>query len=316
MQNYVAEHVGHIGSFAIDLGDFADQYSLSTAAAANDYEATVIAKGNLRYILGIPLAAAIQQAHDRFQRIAKPIPTDVRSELLKRGFTTTVLDRARYAVGTVEIALPNFVGKFERYFEHQDMAVTVDNIIVFPREPGSYAESCTWWAHEMTHVKQYTEMGVEAFAYSYSNDVVHGKKYMNIQLEADAFANADKVTDGNQCTAQLAGDLAVRLQAEKSLDASNKTTDTTHYFTNILQRGEKYIARVTIPSSDIPGIFLITDKSRIIAVNPITGEGIAVGHATVPPVPNPKHYAWIFDLPGKKYDYGVTSDGRAESLNH
>jgi hypothetical protein len=317
MHNYVSAHIGHVGSFVIDLGDFAEHYSLSTAATTNDYAAMVIAKGNLRYILGIPLAAAIHEANDRFSGVAQPIPPDVRKELLKKGFTTKVLDRARFAVGTLEIALPNFVGKYEKYFQHQDMAVTVDNIIVFPRNPGTtYAENCTWWAHEMTHVKQYTEMGVEAFAYSYSNDILHKKSYQNIQLESEAIANADKITNGNRCTNQLAGDLELRLKVENNLSSTKKTTDTTHYFTNILKPNENYIARVTIPSADIPGIFLITDKSRIIAVNPITGEGIAAGHAITPPLPNPKHYAWIFDLPGKQYDYGVTRDGYAESLNH
>lgn len=316
MHNYVTDRVPHAAAFVLDLGDFMEHYSESTTITTNEYAAMVIAKGNLRYILGIPLAAAIREAKDRFTAIAQPIPADVKQELLKRGFDAKTLEVARYAIGSLEIALPNFVSQYEKYYQHQDMAVTVDNIIVFPKDPGTkYIENCTWWAHELTHVKQYRELGINGFAYSYSRDILHGKSYQDIEMESLAIANATRITNGNNCTSDLMAFLALREKSENSLSTTNKVPGNIHYFTNILAPNEKYLAKVMIPTTEIAGIFLITNMSRIIAVNPITGEGLVAGHAMVPPKPNLQHYAWIFDMPGKTFDYGVTTQGTVQKLS-
>jgi hypothetical protein len=85
MHNYVADRVGHVASFVMDLGDFAEHYSLSSAVTTTTYADMVIEKGNLRYILCIPLAAAIRKAKDRFTCKDKshPIPSDIKDELVK-----------------------------------------------------------------------------------------------------------------------------------------------------------------------------------------------------------------------------------------
>ena len=47
-------------------------------------------------------------------------------------------------------------------------AITLGEVIAF--SDGMQAEDVEVWAHELTHVTQYEQLGIETFAFEYSND--------------------------------------------------------------------------------------------------------------------------------------------------
>lgn len=123
-------------------------------------------------LVGVPLAGVINSAHAQYERIAQPLPDHVKA-MLRGHFPEEVLESARYAIGEADLSLPAAINGSQRLFGSapQGHAVTLDNIIVFSREPGN---NYGWWAHELHHVVQYREWGVTGFARRYTlqwNDV-------------------------------------------------------------------------------------------------------------------------------------------------
>jgi hypothetical protein len=68
----------------------------------------------------------------------------------------------------------------------QDNAVSIDNLIIFSREPTfASGTDARWWAHELGHHLQYGRLGgIEGFARAYVLDFQ--------KLEADAERYGDK----------------------------------------------------------------------------------------------------------------------------
>ena len=100
------------------------------------------------------------------------IPPEIRAALA--GYVPEpVLDRVRWREGASEISLPQNMIRFG----HAD-AVTLDDVIVF--EEGTTAlEDPKFWAHELKHVMQFEEWGVEGFATRYlsNNNAVENEAY-------------------------------------------------------------------------------------------------------------------------------------------
>ncbi|WP_339498733.1 eCIS core domain-containing protein [Pseudomonas silesiensis] len=94
----------------------------------------------------------------------QPIPPHIREQLL-RWYDPGVLDAARYKVSDN--------GQFSAataMLQNPDVgAVTLIDIILF-RDAQSAEQNIALWAHELKHVQQYQEWGVEGFAQRYTQD--------------------------------------------------------------------------------------------------------------------------------------------------
>ena len=94
----------------------------------------------------------------------QPIPPHIREQLL-RWYDPSVLDAAHYKVSDN--------GQFSAataMLQNPDVgAVTLIDIILF-RDAQTAEQDIALWAHELKHVQQYQEWGVEGFAQRYTQD--------------------------------------------------------------------------------------------------------------------------------------------------
>ena len=116
--------------------------------------------------LSIPLAAAIRDIRKNILEDAQPIPDDLQ-KLYALIIPKIVLQNARYVVGDLKILLPSSVLPSKQMFG-KDFATTIGNIIVFSREPDlNDPADMDWWTHQLHHVYQYKNWGIDLFAYRY-----------------------------------------------------------------------------------------------------------------------------------------------------
>lgn len=94
----------------------------------------------------------------------QPIPPHIREQLL-RWYDPSVLDTARYKVSdNGQLSAANAM------LQNPDVgAVTLIDIILF-RDAQTAEQDVALWAHELKHVQQYQEWGVEGFAQRYTQD--------------------------------------------------------------------------------------------------------------------------------------------------
>ena len=124
------------------------------------------------------LATAIRFSRGQaLNRGTQPIPSQVRQELAAY-FPQQILDKVRWTTAdgiSIDGALKNWF--------NQEGAVTLDDVIVF--SSGNLTSNVELWAHELTHVLQYSQLGVETFAFQYS---------FNFDgMEAQARQNASRI---------------------------------------------------------------------------------------------------------------------------
>jgi Domain of unknown function (DUF4157) len=132
---------------------------------------------------GAYLAEAIRISRNTHWGSAQPIPPAIRSALAPY-FPANVLDGARYRVKSGAISLPAAVNVLNK-----GNAVTLDDLIVF--DSAAQTQDLELWAHELTHVVQYKNMGVESFANIYSMTGGQG-------LEQQARENAATIMKATQ----------------------------------------------------------------------------------------------------------------------
>lgn len=106
-------------------------------------------------------AASLTRSRDAAREAAKPIPDTVRREL-EPFFPSEMLDTVRYTVGDTT---PDGVAGFAMR-NGNAIAVTLIDTIVFGNE--AYVDNTALWAHELHHVEQYRDWGVEGFAERYA----------------------------------------------------------------------------------------------------------------------------------------------------
>lgn len=94
----------------------------------------------------------------------QPIPPHIREQLL-RWYDPSVLDAASYKVSdNGQFSAANAM------LQNPDVgAVTLIDIILF-RDTQTAEQDIALWAHELKHVQQYQEWGVEGFAQRYTQD--------------------------------------------------------------------------------------------------------------------------------------------------
>jgi hypothetical protein len=109
---------------------------------------------------GAYLAEAIRISRNTHWGSAQPLPAEVKSALAPY-FPANVLNGARYRVKSGAISLPAAINLLNK-----GNAVTLDDLIFF--DSATQTQNVELWAHELTHVVQYKNMGVESFANVYS----------------------------------------------------------------------------------------------------------------------------------------------------
>ncbi|WP_248807394.1 DUF4157 domain-containing protein [Pseudomonas sp. MWU13-2100] len=111
------------------------------------------------------LALWLTQAHAEAAKAdIHPIPAHIREQLL-RWYAPGVLDAVRYKVGD-----NGQLSAATAMLQNPDIgAVTLIDIIIF-RDAKSAEQNVALWAHELRHVQQYQEWGVQGFAQRYTQD--------------------------------------------------------------------------------------------------------------------------------------------------
>lgn len=134
---------------------------------------------------GSQLAAAIRYSAAQARFGAHPIPPDIKRSLATY-IATDILDKAVWTIFDPQrISLDSFIMK--NHLANVS-AVTLDNVIVFRHSFYATTEGLPLWAHELVHVMQYSNMGVEAFAnlYSYNSQELENPAYeMQHRVEND-----------------------------------------------------------------------------------------------------------------------------------
>lgn len=94
----------------------------------------------------------------------EPIPLDIRVQL-EPWYDFQVLDAVRYQVGN-----PEQLDAASAFLQNPDVAaVTLVDVIVF-RNAADARDNVALWAHELKHVQQYQEWGVDDFAARYTRN--------------------------------------------------------------------------------------------------------------------------------------------------
>ncbi len=126
-------------------------------------------------IVSDTLAAAMQRSRDVVRANSKPIPEEVKKELIPF-YPEELLKNVRYAIGDTS---PSGIAGFA-IRNGNAAAVTLIDTIVFKDE--SYVGSLGLWAHELHHVQQYNDWGLSGFAARYA--------FGWAEVEAEASARA------------------------------------------------------------------------------------------------------------------------------
>lgn len=120
--------------------------------------------------LGNPLALWVQASRDSAIGQAQPVPNHIRQQLISRGVDAAIIDHARWQIDNNGFF--NLGGLTVRYgdrFPNNDpQAIVLVDLIVF--SPNADVNDLGLWAHELWHVKQYREMGVQDFSIRYARN--------------------------------------------------------------------------------------------------------------------------------------------------
>lgn len=116
--------------------------------------------------LAMPLAAALRDAYNQQINGAKPFPKEV-IDTLSPILPPDILLAARFTTNNLRITLPSAINQGNLLFDNEH-AVTVDNLIIFTKEPDfDDIDDLVFVSHELFHVKQYKDWGVDKFAFNY-----------------------------------------------------------------------------------------------------------------------------------------------------
>jgi hypothetical protein len=291
----VASKTGAPGKFVFDVGTF--QYNLTNQLVRSGgyAAASILSQQNPLQLTAAPLAAAIRAARERHSANAQPLPPDVLQGLAPY-FSPSVLARARFAVGTVEITLPSLIGNGARFLSG-DYAVVVDDIIVFNTQPPSFSASPGWWVHEMTHVRQYQTWGVDRFAWEYL-------RTFGSEVEGEANSQA---AAAQRAATSAAGVSSMSMSGTGILPAApfGAQGQVATAF-----QSEYFVAQCVFANQAYYVHILVTNTNRVIMTDATNGQWSQIGWATPPLLPN---VAWTLTTPNWKYAVGF--DGTILTVN-
>lgn len=127
-------------------------------------------------IIARTLAASLTRSRDMARTNSHPIPDDIRAALAGY-YPENLLDTVRYSVGDTT---PDGVAGFA-IRNGNAAAVTLIDTVVFSED--RHIKNLALWAHEIHHVYQYAEWGLDGFAERYA--------FNWNMVEADARARAE-----------------------------------------------------------------------------------------------------------------------------
>lgn len=137
--------------------------------SASQYASMVVKGQDPKMLLAVPLATAIRAARDQHYPTAKPLPQYIKNRF-KGFYPKKVLDTARYTVGQIELTLANALNEGTKLRTGRANANVMGDVIIFGKQPATNNDDdLFWWAHELHHVQQYSEWGIDKFAYIYLN---------------------------------------------------------------------------------------------------------------------------------------------------
>lgn len=111
--------------------------------------------------LGAPVAAWILASREAaLSAGVSPMPAEIRNQLTPL-FPPSLLDRVRYKTGS------GFIGTLQWFRSEMEGkgAITLVDVIVFANP--DRVNNLSLWAHELEHVRQYDQLGVDGFAQAY-----------------------------------------------------------------------------------------------------------------------------------------------------
>ena len=125
--------------------------------------ASQITMGQLQFganTLATAFSSALQRSRDAARADSRPIPKAIR-EALEPFYSDDLLAKVRYSIGDTS---PAGVAGFA-IRNGNAAAVTLIDTIVFKDD--LYTQNLALWAHELHHVEQYRDWGLEGFANRY-----------------------------------------------------------------------------------------------------------------------------------------------------
>lgn len=119
---------------------------------------------NLENPVGLAVAAAIRSAKAQASEGARMMPAYVHQRL-QPFFAEDILQSVRYnTFDSTRIALDSAT----MMLNNDAGAITLDDVVVFRDE--SKAQDSILWAHELAHVLQYRDRGIDTFANTYTTN--------------------------------------------------------------------------------------------------------------------------------------------------
>jgi hypothetical protein len=161
-------------SIAATLPSALTQNVVSISEGKDGFEKTV----------GIPMHAALEHVRQYYGDKGAALTPDLIT-LFEPTFGAEHLQTVRYVVDDSTGNIASLINAMQTQFGTGDVAnhaVTVGNLIVFDREPGTAVDTLFFWAHEIQHTVQYRDMGFDGFAAKYTVD------YAALEQEADQVA--------------------------------------------------------------------------------------------------------------------------------
>jgi hypothetical protein len=139
---------------------------VSPMAASNQMLVNVVSQITVSQLqfgantLTTAFGSALQRSRDSARADSHPIPDDIR-EALEPFYSDEMLAKVRYSIGdTTPAGVAGFAIR-----NGNAAAVTLIDTIVFKDEV--YTKNLALWAHELHHVEQYRDWGLEGFAQHY-----------------------------------------------------------------------------------------------------------------------------------------------------
>jgi uncharacterized protein (TIGR03437 family) len=167
-------------------------YGIGVHRSCGDFDPICAALRLKQIALGKPVEAWIRLSREAaLSAGVSPIPASIRTQVAHL-FPASLLDKVRYKTGS------GFLGTLQFFREEMGGgAITLDEVIVFANESKEF--NVKTWVHELEHVRQYEQLGVDGFAQAYVDQTcvlpgdtpLGGYDSGNCQLERRAVRKAD-----------------------------------------------------------------------------------------------------------------------------
>ncbi|QYO62373.1 hypothetical protein [Leptolyngbya sp. 7M] len=147
-------------------------------------DAVEVAEGDIEPedLVGSPLSTLLQHAHQLYSPVARPMPIELKY-LLNGIVPAQILNRAKYVIDKTPDNVAGLANLLNHLSDDGIHAVTADDIVIFSSGPSSSLSGLLLWVHELYHVGQYAEWGLEKFAAEYTTNYKDVEEAANVAEE-------------------------------------------------------------------------------------------------------------------------------------